>query len=935
MSERDAKESYEVERRVMRGMDIDTDLSLLQEDLFRETKNLTINGGVHETRPGSTRYGSCTFAGIVGEQHGMTFISTIQGEWCLAHIGSGLYAAIKDSGAAPTRIVSLTGSNIEVSDSNHPSRQPFVQIQLEFDTGGFRIYKIMFRSSGSIVIIEYKEATGVWVGRDPGIPILPRSTFDSMRPGEASRVGTPFPPQLAGTYRIRVRFVRVVNGVRLIESPVFAYDGDAGDITHRGYVEHTLTSPDNVMLITFYYLNGIPAAATHFLIECTRVLNLVGDGFSDNGNDPTIFYECANQLNTGIALSTSPLISIADATVSADQYQTFLDASNLQVPTQDTANYLPIPPHNVSAFEGGLVFFVGSAQNRSRIFIAGSSGISTQAELYNPAVFVSADEADGKTITAMELVGNHLGIWKENKTGILMNRDFLSPVVWRDRKIGASAQGCVSMLTQNQAIVLCHDGILRVFNGSNYDQGFEIGDEVPELSSPVAPLSERIQPETASFIWHREKLHLLHGLLGHRRALVLHAREGYGWTPWEDLTHHVNALAENELKWIFMDEDTGFLYEQSPLDPVYLDRDKDQIQWSRHDGPLWPKNRRNSMVVEDCFIEGVFDMLTEAHFELDEQRVEGAAVGISPAAGVKASRLQRWFKAWAEAGAELRCNSLELFLEGIGYSLHRAVQYRIIEESSLGVPSVPAVRADIFTFIPSWGAPVVHYARFDRDSEEQYDFSGHRRNLAFYPGLGGAALRSHIADMPPYGGESLVPNGEVDSGWISGSWDGMDYLGDEDGACSKPQTFEAVLSRTSGDAAFLEDAANANGTWQIVIQEDGSIRIRLFTYGTTPKRWEWVTAAGVIPIGSPLAPYVIQASLSSDGDALRLWAGAASASVALVPTTRAALAADSGYVGDRTLARGSGIYLSHYRRLARIRSELEAKIFHNLIKGLL
>lgn len=909
MSEQAAKEQYEVERRVMRGMDNFTDLSLLPEDYFRETKNLTVNGGIHETRPGSTRYGMASFSGLVGEQHGMTFITTLQGEWCLAHIGNALYAAIADSGAAPTRILDLAGANLVVPDSNHPSRQPFVQIQLEFDTGGFRIYKILFRSKGGCKVLEYKEADGTWVGRAPAI------LADSLTRIFAL-VATAITGQILGTYRIRVSPARIVNGVRVSEGPNFVRNFTYDDLE---YMQIDLTVAGQNVGVNIYGVQ--PVGMTHWIVETTRVLSLVGaSSFSNNGNDPTLYYEAA----------IIPRDNVAPGSAYLD-----LDLRNLTTPKPDTRNFQALPAHDISVFSGGVLFVGGVGQSQSRIFAAGADGLSTHSEMYNPGQFITADEADGKVMTAMELVGPHLGVWKENKTGVVLNADPLGSVTWRDRKIGAPAQGCVSMLTEDQAIVLCHDGAVRLFDGSTYDHSLALGDSGVEISNPVRNFTERIFPATASFIWHREKLHLLYDVIGIRRALVLHAREGYEWTPWDGLTHFVNALAENELKWIFMDQDSGLLYEQSPLDPVYLDRDQDVIQWSRHDGALWPKNRRSSIVVEDCFLEGIFGMLTEAHFELDEQRVVSAAVGISPLPGLKASVNQRWFKCWAEEDAELRCHSLELYLEGIGYSLHRATQYRVIEEASFGVPGVPVASGDIFAFLPSWGAPVIFYARFEQDAELQYDVSGHRRNLAWYPGDGGAALRSHIAGMPPYGGEVVAVNGEGQAGWRSNAWDGMDYLGDEDGACSQPQVFEAVLARVDADNAYLEDAAGPNGTWRIRTNEDGSVQFQLFTNGGTTKRWQWSTAAGVMAVTAPGAPYTLQAVLYNGGDNLKAWIASSSAVMAEVAVTRTALAVESGYLGDHYVVRGGNLYVSHFRRMARIRTENEARIFHNLIKGLL
>ena len=899
MSEQAAKESYEVERRVMRGMDSFADLSLLPDSFYRETRNLTVNGGIHETRPGSTRYGAASFAGIAGEQHGMTFITTLQGEWCLAHIGNGLYAAIIGSGAAPTRIVDLSGVVVVVSDSNHPSRQPFVKIQLAFDTGGFRIYKILFRSSGEVKVIEYAESSASWLARGALNPVI----------GMVAAVGGAGPfAYIPGTYRIRICAIRIVNGVRISQSPV-----TGGLIPDVGYQQLSIAAGQS---ISIGFGLGPLGGTTHVLFQLTRVLSFVGGtSFSNNGNDPEIYYEAGTiDLNT----------LVGD-----------VDPTSLTIPCQDTRNFLSIPPHYVSVFYGGIIFFVDPSKSGSRIFSSGADGFSVHSELYNPGSFIPCDEADGKIITAMEIIGPHLGVWKENKTGVVLNRNPEGDITWRDRKIGAPAQGCVAMLTEKQAAVLCHDGRVRLFDGNSYDHSLTLTDRGVEISNPIRNISERIPYDTVTFAWHREKLHLLYEYLGNRRALVLHPRENYEWTPWQDLSHLVNALAENETRWIFMDADSGFLFEQSPLDAVYLDRDKDIIQWYRHDSALWPKARRSSMVIEDCFLEGIFDMLTEAHFELDEQRVVAAGVGISPLSGIKASKNQRWFKCWPPENVELRCHSLELVLQGIGYSLHRATQYRVIEEASLGIPSVPAVEGDIFAYLPAWGAPVVFYARFEQDAEMQYDFSGHRRNLTWKSGVGGLALRTHTPSMPPYGGETIVSNGDTESGWIALGWDGMDFIGDVDGACSEDQTFEFVFAATDSLGDYMMRASGPNGTMDIDIATTGSIIARLYTNGGTPKRYSWNSPLGIVQMSGPDDPYVLQLCLFNGGDSLKAWFGKAAAALTEINMPRTDFGSDSGYVGDFRIAMESNLHISHFRRLARIRDTAEAKSFHNLIKGTL
>lgn len=893
-------ESYVIDRRTIRGTDLYTDISRLPDTILRDSKNLTIDGGVVKTRPGSNRYGINEFS-LTGTPRALHCISTAQGEWCLVHVNSRIRAGLATSALAGY-IQNTSGLDLIVPDTYHPSRKPFVPLGYEFNSSGDLILKVLFRNRAGCKVLEYNGTTSTWLARDPSIGS--GTSYFSLATAAISN-------QEAGRYRIRVVPARVVSGVRVAEGAAFAR---SSSLTDKPYQEIEIITAGDSIRITITH-SGLSVDVTHWVVEATRpIVFASGTDFSVNGNDPTIFYEVSLTAKSG------------GATTVID-----LNFNNISTPKTDTRNFLPIPGHELSVFSGGTLFFAGISGNQSRIFAAGADGVSTHSEMYNPALYVPADESDTKAITDLAIIGDHLGVWKENKTGILISRNIDSPVVWRDRHIGAPAMGCVTVMSESLAVVLCHDGQIRLFDGSSYDHNKTILDTEAPISEPMRTITEGLvsgATSLVSFVWHREKLHLLYTSSGARKALVLFPRDGFGWMPWDGLTHELNALAENETKWIYLETSDSFLYEQSPIAGASKDRGTINISWSRHDAPIWPQSRLNSMNFERIFLEGIFDTLTKARFRFNESETITALVGTSPDSGTPEQAYRRWYELFAPEGTEMQARCLEVLTEGIGPSTQRALVISVNESAELGIPFTPSVRQDIFANLSPQFARMVAHLRFDTLVTTQPDYSGNGRDVVW---TGGAYIS--LPTSIPYGGVLAASGGT--NGFVSASWNGMDYIGDVAGACSLPQTFEYVFSKqTPGVIAYLENANRGGDTWQVRILANESIVVELFTTGASQRRWAWATPAGFYNIASSAAsPFILQITLFDTGNQVKIWGSKASSSLIEATVTRT-VGFSSGYGGLWSVGALSDIRISHLRRMARIREESEARNFHNWIKGL-
>lgn len=848
----DNTETYPVEQRGFSGTDKRRDRSLITADFFSDSSNLTLEEGVVKARLGSTRWGTLSFAAVVGTRRSFHTIDVGTVDFVLVHIGTKLYRGLKTD-LTPTAIQTLSAVDVAVTDAE----SEFLDYGMDFSSGGQRVLKVLFKQAAGCKILEYSEATAAWTARTPSLDL---STLSRLFVGEAGFYSGP--PIAEGTYRVRLIALRVINGVRLLESAVFAEDFDG---VKRPYGAVTVGVGNGITVV----VEGTapPPGATHWMIQCTRELALVGgSSYSNNGNDPTVFYE-------------TPLVAIS-ATFAADGSQAWeVDASNMAVTCLDTQYFLPLPGHLISCYSGGVVFFGGVNLAKSRIYRAGGLGFIYHNEMYNPASFYAAEESDGKDLTALAIVGDHLGVWKENKTGIVPNCEPDVKVIWRDKKIGTLYRKAVAATSEDQIIVLCHDGLLRIFDGSAYSSRKRLEDGEKDLSNKVRSITESIDAATVSFIWHREKLHLLYGASGSRKALVLHPGDGFGWMPWTSLQHEWNSLVDNENSWIYLSTTDSLLYEQSPTTETYLDRGSVVVAWNCWFAPVFPKNRKNKIQLLQWLVEAYFQYLFTGYFKVDGGRLITADARGIPDPSLAEFVYFQYFK--LHSTVSVFGLFFEAYLAGEGKVILRSNQSQVKETALLGTGYTSVAGHEQYDYLPIWIGQCVLHLRFDEDVATAYDYSGNNRDHVYSAGTGGT--RTFDATLIPGGGQSLVAG--TDSGYFDADWDGLDYIGDDDGYNSSPLVFEYVASfPTLASAQTIHQGGDGTDYWRLQINTDGSLQ---FDIQTDALAYSFTTAAGVIVAGA--TQYTIQFILSNGGMNGQFYAAPRTGSMAANLTTRSAL----------------------------------------------
>lgn len=643
-----AKRKWAREIRGFFGTDKRTDPSLIEDAYFSDSENLTLEQGVAKCRPGSALWGTLDFSSIAGTKRRIHSIECGDDTYILAHIGTGLYFG-KKTDVVPTRIVDLLAANEVVVDDD----SEFEDWGFSFGDGGQIMSRVLFKQDDDCLALEFNSTTAVWTSMQPGIDNSPIS-FETTIPFEGYYADP-------GTYRLRVTALRIVNGIRMAVSAPTAKNGLGFDIT--GYQQVELDEEEMRVYVDLTYTAALDPQVTHFMIEVTSTLDFTDSALvSGNGNDPTLFYEA--QI---VAITASPMSIATDFTA-------------LAVPTPNIWGYQVIPGHLVSSFVDGILWFGGFGNFPSRLYHSAITGFAYHAGLYDPTAFHPIDEGDARGITAICPIADHLGVWKPKKTGILPNRDPGGSFVWRDRRVGSKFRRCVSAISEDEIVVLSQDKILRIFNGLAYSSKKTIENMDVDLSDKMRSVTALIDPETVSFIWHKEKLHLLFGETDSREAIVLHPRERFGWMPWASLQHERNAMADDDNEWIYLASD-GRIYEQSPATATYLDRGADIVEWYFIPAPTRGQNRAAKISLEQYLIEARFTTQPTAVFTVDGGRVVTDSVESVPDPEEAEQAYQNWFQFAPPQPVE--GNFYQPRVDGQGEVTLRAIQEAVFEDETV------------------------------------------------------------------------------------------------------------------------------------------------------------------------------------------------------------------------------------------------------------
>lgn len=635
----------DIEFRNYIGLDKRSDKTLVPQNNQTTSNNTIIKRGVYLTRPGTERFGSLDDTALGGTRRRRAAVDVGNDTYILLHKGTSLYFGL-ETDSSFTQIQDVSAVNVVVADSE----SEFEVRGQEVGSSGDLSLKVLHKTSAATTILEWNGTT--WVARNCGIE-------NDMTFTSAVAAGGAAP---LGTYRIRLVAQRIINGVRTSESAPTSEDGTTPN--DRSWQEVELTDGNEQIDLTVTHSSPDPQI-THYMFQITQnLVFLTGSNeLTENGNDPTIYFE------------TTPILAATalGGTVTLD-----IGSEDLNVVAPNLVGYLTIPGHLISTQSGGILFFSGIGEFRNRIYKSGISGYYYHNELYDPFEFFAAGEDDGQALVGLGIVQDHLLILKEGKTAIVPNHDINGEVVYRDRKLGCLSRHAFANISEDQVIVFCQDGIFRVFDGIRYDRQSEIDGQGYPFSENIRTVSETIDPDTLDFVFHEERLHIIHGTGSSRSALALHPRDFMAWTEWTNTDWQDGMLIDNGNRWIFGKTD-GRLYEVK--DDLVEDLGV-KIPYTVTFALLSSQvSRRHRVLMKMVGLDAEFDdnNTTQTEIVMDLGRATTGKQYIFPQPSENTN--QAWFQAYF-GKTQVYGNYVEVTVTGTGKMLLRGLYLGKIEKRS-------------------------------------------------------------------------------------------------------------------------------------------------------------------------------------------------------------------------------------------------------------
>lgn len=675
------KNEFEQEFRAWKGLDLRTDRSLIPYTHFTYNQNQILERGVLKLRLGSTEWGALGFSTLPGTFRSGSIVDTGVDDYGVFHKGTKLYYGLKEA-SAPTAMLDVSGGAVTVVDAE----SEITPFGYSVGSGGERVIKLLFKQTAGCKIMEFDGT--VWKCRNAGIA---NDTFSFTISETGGGINQPI-----GAYRVRVVARRMVSDVCTSESAPSGKSTGTG-VDDKGYQEVTLSASTNRIQVNLVH-SGLDSQVTHWQVQVTKALNFPsGSVYSDNGNDPTIYFETLS-----VPVTASP---------QAIQ----IDVSALELICPDLIGYEPVPGHLISTYSGGILFFGGVNPFPSRIYKSGISGFYYHNELYNPFEFYSADEGDGTQLIGLSEVSDHLFVIKETKTGIVPNKALDGLIIWRDFRLGCLHRKAFHQLTKDTMVILCNDGVLRRFDGVSYvDRVDPLSSQQSAFSDNVRAESEEIDSSTVSFVYHADRLHLIYGEEGERKALVLHPQEDFAWTSWDGLAHDFSFLADNGRTWVYFHED--LLWEQN-FPGTFTDRGED-IPWEITFAVLRPElSPRNIIKMYRCSVEGYFTSAVAGTLNCNAGYLVTPSVNIVPDPALVENQFIQWFNVCPSTAAF--GNFLELTLSGIGNHFIRGINWDVVER--VGRKPISQGGYDPSGLVPDWAQSYYDGgfgARVDADYDE-------------------------------------------------------------------------------------------------------------------------------------------------------------------------------------------------------------------------
>lgn len=809
-----------IERRGFLGIDTRRDKTQVGEHHLVRALNCVLDEGSIRSMKGDELWGSLNANALAGTYRSLFAVDVGNTEWLLLHKGGLLYAGTE--GGSWAIIGAVQGGNLAVQDAESAWELRGHTV----GSSGLPVHRVLFKQSSGCKTIEFNGTT--WLGMNAGINNTAAFNLSLVAGGVNQPVGT---------FRVRMVAQRRANGVLTAESaPTGLNSSNSVDL---GYQEITITAPTQRILVTLTDPSPDPQI-TDYAAQVTKELEFAaGTEFTNNGNDPTLYFEAQH-----IARAAFPL-------------GLYLDTSALSLTVPDLLGFKPISGHLTSVTTGEIVFFAleysPETPYQSRIYNTAIEGGPYHRELYNPNEFIDAATSDGKLLTYLGICGDHLVIGKETKTGILPSRDPTAKVVWVDERVGIPHRKCAANISEAELVALCHDGLVRRFAGSRWDRY-----EDAPYSKLIALESKKINPTSVDWAWVDERLHLIFvdSTTSERRAWVLHTNQAWGWTEWGNLRHAFNVVVSNGAAWVFLSTTDGRLYRQNPVGEVYTHASRGGVRVSGQIVPamLRPAKSRNTIELWRGGVEGEFERLMSAYYRGNQGEMSPALQYGTPDPELPINQHVNWFQ--INPAEAVWGNNIEMGLNFEGETLVRGFDFEVVEQDGGGLGWSSSPDTPPYNYLPGWATNALLDLRFDQDSASVLDYSGRRRHFVWDPAASG--LRSHLPAMVPGGGHEVTS--ALGSGYKCPTWDGLDNF--NAGLLVTPMTLEIECGFDSlAASAVLIEAGNGTDFWRWQVNGNGSIE---FQVHTSVLNFRYQTAPGVV-VASTTEDFFIQFVLSNGG----------------------------------------------------------------------
>lgn len=640
---------------------------------------------------------------------------------------------------------------------------------------------------------------------------------------------------------------------------------------------------------------------------------------------------------TGLTPYEIHINNLQDESILTAQLANITIGTDIQVATTDYFELSPIPAAPCGCQHKGRIWFATSAGKLQYSKITDTP----YSEAYAVADFVPCDPGDGQSIVWMQGMDKDLVIFKEGKTGRIMDGDPAMGFNLLDSKVGLSHLKLASYIPSLGIVAINGDQKdVRLFGydlqWSNIAGDGDIAKRIRAVTKAMAT-----SPTYAGFAWMNGKLFLSPG---DGTLWPLHSEEGLGWTqyiyPMGGLCQFILPFANGSRLAAFtsgrfateIETETDAFGEPIDTDVnVFGEEVQIDHEWTTH--RFQSGEGRHMLEFDRVSIMG----------ELSNPLYATAySNGRLWPSGLESEETQFTPDPAQMTGyAELMDREYTLHLKAprpCGSFLHfsfRTAGPCSIRSQVLQAYVQSEVRQDFDPFQifrykrvgPPWSNQALCVLTFDDDRQEALDYSGWARHHTYDPGLGGSM--SLLPGFAPGNGARFQPG--TGSGLFPSSWQAMEGMGDDDdGLNSRARAWKVVFrvpELAGGVIAEAGDPDEDSNYWRLRLTASGQI---IFEHGIAAAAYTFSTATGLILADTIYALCFVLTNGGANGQ-FYVSSLAATSFPGARRTTRAALVRQAP-PDKHCVAFEAGIDLTWYETLLGDLSERDAKKFWQEMK---